>query len=59
MGRGKFLSMIQSSSLGVTSDDTTVPSTDQTSRDKSATTSSDERKGAQSFGDTSRPEVSK
>lgn len=57
MGRGKFLSMLQKSSLGEPSD-ATVKSTEQTSRDK---TSSDEQRGttSQSFGDTSRPEVSK
>lgn len=52
-GRGKFISMIQSSLVGQSD------ATDQPPRDKSATTSSDGRKDAQSFGDTSRPEVSK
>lgn len=55
MGRGKLLSMLQKTSHVEASDDT-QQSTDRTSRDKS----SDEQRGTlQSFGDSSRPSVSK
>lgn len=57
MGRGKFLAMLQKSSIGEPSD-ATVQSTEQTSRDK---ISSEEPKGAtsHSFGETIRPEIGK
>lgn len=53
MGRGKFLSMVQSSSLGEHSDET--KKTSQEKSDKSA----EEQKVAPSIGDAKRPEISK
>lgn len=53
MGRGKFLSMVQSSSLGEHSD-----GTKQTSQEKSDK-STEDRKIAPSIGDAKRPEISK